>query len=90
MYASHIKPVGFVATVEGLGKLRKDKSIRIRMDALEIQVLNEVSNSLGYRERATTIRWLIKHYNDILAAKNIVDRYKAAKEAEDNLKEVVK
>jgi hypothetical protein len=79
-----------VATIAGLGRLRKDKTIRIRMDALEIQVLNEVSNSLGYRERATTIRWLIKHYPDITAAKNIVDRFKAAKEAEDSFKEVIK
>jgi hypothetical protein len=76
-----------VATIEGKGRLTKDKTIKIRMDALEIQVLDGVSNSLGYAERATTIRWLIKHYPDIAASKLVIDRYRAAKDAEASLRE---
>ena len=78
-----------VASIEGSVKLRKDKTLKIRMDVTEVYVLDDVCKSLGFAERATTIRWLIKHYSDILAAKTIKDRYQAAKDAENSFKEVL-
>lgn len=79
-----------VATKTVIGKLTKDKTIKIRLDALEVLELNEVARSLGYIERATTIRWLIKHYSDIKSAADLVQKFRAREQAEKELAETIK
>lgn len=60
--------------LDAYGKpLRKTKTYKIRMDAVDDLKLNDICKSLGYSERATVIRYLIHHYSDIEKSKLIVD-----------------
>jgi hypothetical protein len=64
-----------VVTIVGKTKLRKDKEVTIRMNSLDLLELQKVMDKLNFGERATTVMYLIYHYNDIEKAALIVNRY---------------
>ena len=64
-----------VAPENRVPRLARDKTVKIRMDPLEIRELDAVAKSLGYSERATALRWLVRHHGDISRAAALVTRY---------------
>jgi len=71
-----------VATIVGNKPLTKDKTVKIRMDAVELLELDAIGKNLGFAERATTIRTLMRMFRELEQARRIVETYKARKAAE--------
>lgn len=70
------------ATIEGSGKLRKEKVVKIRMDAVELLELDDIGQKLGFRERATTIRTLMQMFRELEQSRRIVAAYKEQRDAQ--------
>lgn len=77
------------ATVEGVKRLTKDKTIKIRMDATELLELDRIGNLLGFAERATTLRWLMTYYNEMARARQVLAAFDNYVEADRALRSLL-
>lgn len=69
-----------VDTVKVLGRLKRDKIVKLRVSPEELYLLNEADKKLGFGNVSTTIRHLIKHFNDIDTAKQTLDLLRQSEE----------
>ncbi|MFH1107426.1 MAG: hypothetical protein V1787_06050 [Candidatus Micrarchaeota archaeon] len=70
------------ATIEGGSKLSRNKIVKIRMSSPELFELDEIGKKLGFAERATVIRWLVGHFDDLELSQRIVAAFESLKQSE--------
>ena len=76
-----------VDTTLGRKKLIKQKTLKVRVDDLDLLELDKICHLEGFAERATMLRKLIHSYQNIALGNQIVQRYhlmlKSKREFED-------
>ena len=78
-----------VATDAFGNKLKKNYTLKVRLDPKDVYVLDGVKDKLQFAERATAIRYLIHHYDDIKRSEEIVIRYTQLVESLKNFQVLV-
>lgn len=76
------------ATIDGSGKLTRGETVKIRMNTLELRVLDALKDRRGFASRATTLRWLVEHEPDIAQAVEIVRLHREASRIARELSEL--
>lgn len=78
-----------VVTIVGKKRIIKDKTLKIRLDVFELAEVDRIANSIGFAERATAIRWLLQHYNDLKMANQLVLAYMNKKKADVEFETII-
>lgn len=73
------------AQIEGKKRLGRSKTIKYRADEVELLEVDRITRLLGYSERATALRWLVNHYDDITKAEKLVSSFRKKLEAEQEI-----
>lgn len=70
------------ATIEGSGKVSRNNTVKIRMSQVELLLLDEIGQKLGFAERATTIRTLMEMFGELQQARRVMQTYRNKLEAD--------
>lgn len=81
--------VEIVATKGPKTKLKKEKTIKVRMDVVDLYELDEICRKLGFGERATVVRKLIHDFQNLDRATKIVEAHKKLLEAQKTFFELL-